>query len=432
MINMKKQLIVTIILLTMYTASYGSSTLTKSSRPAMQVATNNLMNTLSTPTSKFTPQSRPVASSPSYVKYPATTSAQFQHRSYSTNNKPWMDMNAVPHENDRLAFVKESLHNLKKDGIKVELSNLDLLKFSNSLLQNCSYQEIADIVTISKQLALKNAAHKKISLKDLTTAHLISIRQEANPHSMHIKLDANDAHLLQSAFHEAGHTIPLIHQSHITRAALMNIKPYAINQNISYGGSVSNRFVYPVETIQNVLEAQPMLNDQATTQDMIVSLAGITSEQMFNFIPRFDNEMLTDKSQILSLLGNFSARDDMEKVTLMIQHLASNQEEAENMLVAYYQATYKFLSQYKKGIKALAQAAINSKSLTLSEDEIYNILGTSVPLERWEHGPLQEKFKNHYEFRKAPQPNTYGYDAQGNYVGTDGYLDQFGSLQEID
>jgi hypothetical protein len=153
---------------------------------------------------------------------------------------------------------------------------------------------------------------------------------------------------------------------------------------------------------------------------------------MFSFFPDFDNEMLTDKSQILSLLANGGARDDMQKVEHMIQQLTQNKQEAQNMLIGFYQATYTFLCNYKKAIKTLAQAALNSKSLTLSEKEIFEILRAPAPLERWEHGPLQEKFKNHYQFRQSPQPNSYGYDAKGNYVGEDGYRDKNGNLQEID
>jgi hypothetical protein len=347
-------------------------------------------------------------------QYPAATSHQFkpthiqQQRSFSTaiTNFDEADWDAPRTHEEIIKFL-----DIQFAGQFDANANIAKIAWP---MQGYSYQKIMHIM----HEAQNSSSTQTINMNSFYAAINNDVNGPKKPTT--ISLPNNKGVMVKTpdkvvAYHEAGHAV----------AELYNSTGYIVSMATAENYRVLEGFITRISGHAQ----QPIPKHIINT--MIMRLAGIVTEQVFGI--GYDTKMLTDPDEILTFLSAEHAHGDIEKfmessIKILKQQNNLTQQQVRNLTVQVYQITYQFIASHKPEIQQLAESMM--KKGTIYEDEIYSLPGAYKPLYKFEHGPLPEKLADQYIYRG--QPNPYGYDAQGNYVGEEGYRDKDGNLQEID
>ena len=278
------------------------------------------------------------------------------------------------------------------------------------------------------------------------------------------------------ALHEASHALAQIESSIPFFVSTVTVEPRP--------GFLG--FMYPNSSYRNI--GVNSLSNQQLLQEVIIFLAGTVGEQVFDTYryQGYSHEMLTDTNRIYDFLSSrIGAGRDFKYTLDYARYIAICEgyrdpyigARVKEIIADCYIKTYKLISANKDVIEKLADAAMEKG--TLHEDEIYAIVDKPRPLHDFEQGAMTESESaafSQYRFPEqkinakaavdaikiSPQNNVsasmnatiknnstsgitakndvvpdaikqkYEYDAQGKYVGNQGYRNEKGELLEVD
>lgn len=342
------------------------------------------------------------------------------------------------------------------------------------IAQNYAGNKSLDIVSIRKAiLDFENGEKKPMPDKSETSYKDYEIKSGKYEE---ITIHYEKGKLRSTALHEASHALAQIESSIPFFVSTVTVEPRP-----GYDGCM-----YPSLSYRNI--GVNSLSNQQNLQSIIVSLAGTVGEQIFDTYryQGYSHEMLTDTNKIYDFLSSrIGAGGDFKHAVKYATGIAKNEgyrdpyigARVKEIIADCYIKTYKLISANKDIIEKLADAAMEKG--TLHEDEIYAIVDKPRPLHDFEQGAMTESESatfSQYRFPEqkinakaavdaikiSPQNNVsasmnatiknnstsgitpendvvsdaskqkYEYDAQGKYVGNEGYRNEKGELLEVD
>ncbi len=226
----------------------------------------------------------------------------------------------------------------------------------------------------------------KVFENNIVTVYVTKLNKDTFILALHkngkqIKIDKE----LFLAIHEAAHTVAFIEEPslHIIEKATI------VEDGVSAGAT----YVEPSYIIEK--------REQELEHAAIGFLAGGIANQIILKIPRF-----TQIQEIDQYFSNDAYKSDWQeafKNIVKLVKLQSTNHQIQRILLPkktyeLYCRAYQFIHEHQTSIENLAIELLKEK--TLSQNEIYKILGKDLPLYFFEQGPLPESLEHHYQLRE--------------------------------